>query len=259
MPELVTRREGAVGWIVFSNPARHNAVTYEMLRALPDAVSQFERSAQVRLIALAGEGGSFVSGADISEFGATRSSQYAAASYGQVLEAAYGAFDAATKPTLAKIRGACIGVGLSLALCSDLRIAAQDALFSHPAARFGMGVSYASVSRLVGLVGASQAAELIFTSRKYSAPEALQMRLVTRVVEGAELDREFAAYCGDIAAGSPLTLAAAKRSIAATLQDPAARDVKALAALINACNSSEDYREGLVAFREKRAPNFKGR
>jgi len=259
MAELHTRRDGPVGWIVFSNPERRNAVTYEMLRALPEAVGRFERSAQVRLIALAGDGDNFISGADISEFAATRSSQYAAVSYGGVLEAAYDAFEATTKPTLARIRGACIGVGLSLALCCDLRLAAANAVFSHPAARFGMGVSYASVRRLVSLVGASLAAELIYTARRYSAAEALQMRLVTRVAASEALEREFAACCEDVAAGSPLTLAAAKRAIAAALKDPAERDLRALIAQINECNSSEDYKEGLAAFRDKRTPNFKGR
>lgn len=260
MPEMLTRRENAIGWIVFSNPQRRNAVTYEMLRALPEVLARHERDAAVRVIALTGEGSdSFVSGADYTEFAATRGSLHAASSYGQAVEASYAAFAAATKPTVARIRGACIGVGLSLAVCCDLRMAAEDAQFGHPAARFGLGVSWGSMRRLIACVGPGHSAEILLAARRYGAEEALRMGLVNRVVAVTDLEAEFADYCAGIAAGAPLTLAAAKRAIAEAMNDPAERDLKALRAMIDACNASEDYKEGLAAYAAKRAPQFKGR
>ncbi|MGH8704405.1 MAG: enoyl-CoA hydratase-related protein, partial [Burkholderiales bacterium] len=210
MAELIVRREGATGWILFSNPARHNAVTYEMMRALPDAVAQHARDGAVRLIALAGAGEGFVSGADISEYARTRGSLQAAISYAQFLDSAYEAFAAANKPTVAKIRGPCIGIGVSLAVCCDLRFAADDARFAHSAARFSLGVSFGSVHRMVAAMGPVNAAEMLFTALHYDATDALRMGLINRVVPAAELDREFSKYCAEIASRAPLTQAAAK-------------------------------------------------
>lgn len=260
MPELIVRREGATGWILLSNPAKHNAVTYEMLRALPDAVAKHERDMAVRVIAITGQGSEhFVSGTDISEFAAIRGSHYATGSYGQALEGAYEAFAACRKPTLAKIRGACVGVGLSLALCCDLRMASDDALFRHPGARYGLGVYWGTIHRLVAFVGPGQAAEIFFAARRIYAQDALRIGLANRVVAQGDLDREFAAYCAEIAAGAPLTHAAAKRAIIESLKDPAARDLKTLQAMVDACHASDDYKEGLAALRDKRKPQFRGR
>jgi len=260
MPELIVRREGLIGWILFSNPTRHNAVNYEMLRSLPEAVAKHERDRAVRIIAVAGGGSEhFVSGSDLSEFAGSRGSHYAATSYEQAVEAAYEAFAACSKPALAKIRGACVGNGISLALCCDLRMASDEARFRLPVARYGMSASWGSLRRLVATVGPGHAAEILFTQRRLSAQEAQQIGLVNRVVAAHILESEFAAYCAEVSEGAPLSHAASKRAIVESLKDPASRDLKALQAMINACHASEDYMEGLAAFRDQRAPNFKGR
>jgi len=259
MAELKLRREGFVGWILFSNPAKHNAVTYDMLCGLPDAVARHDRDRAVRVIALAGEGESFVSGADISEFAAIRGSYYAASSYGQALDSVYEAFGAARKPTVAKMHGACMGIGLTIALCCDVRMTAENARISHPAARFGLGISWASMRRLVALVGPGDAADLIFTARAITGQKAYKIGIANRISAAADLDREFAEYCKAMGEAAPLTLAAAKRAIAEAMRDPAERNLKELHAIIEACNASEDYKEGLASIREKREPQFKGR
>ncbi len=259
MPELITRRDGAIGWIVFSNPARHNSVTYEMLRRLPDAVAGLDRDPGVRVIALTGEGADFGSGGDIHEFGTTRQSVSATETYSRATHDAYGALTGAAKPVAARIRGVCFGLSFSLITYCDLRIAADDAELAQPVARYGLGLSFASTNRLVGLVGAAHAAEILFTARHVTAAEALAMRLVHRVAPAAELDAVFAELCGRIARGAPLSLAAAKLAVRAAIGDPGHPDARTLQAAIDACHESEDALEGRTAFAEKRKPRFRGR
>lgn len=260
MAELIVRREGAVGWVLLSNPAKHNAVTYEMLRALPEAVARHDRDGQVRVIALAGDGSQdFASGADIKQYSAIRGSSYAASSYGQMLDGVYQAFAALRKPTVAKIRGACIGIGLSLAVCCDVRMTTSSARISHPATRFGMGISWGGMRRLVALIGPADTADLVFSARSITGKRAYKIGFASRVVPDADIDRQFAELCASIANGAPLTIAAAKRAIAEALRDPQERNLKELEAMIDACNASDDYKEGLAAYGAKRAPQFKGR
>ena len=199
MAELVTRRENAIGWILFSNPARQNAVTYEMIVALPEALANHERDPKVRVIAFAGDDErTVVSGADVTEFAAARGSVAVAATYIRAMEDAYRAVVGARKPTLACIRGPWFGGGLSLALYCDLRICADDAELSQPGVRLGSALSYPSTKCLVDLIGPGHAAELLFTGRSVAAAEALALGLVNRVVPAAGLSAAFAALSEEI-------------------------------------------------------------
>jgi enoyl-CoA hydratase/carnithine racemase len=258
--ELLKRREGAVGWITFSNPARYNAMTYDMWRALPEALAAFDADPAVRVVVLAGDGDkAFVSGADISQFEQQRANEDARAEYNRVVEAAYLAPVLAAKPVVAKIRGICMGGGLGLAAACDVRLAADDAVFRMPAARLGLGYSFGGVRRFVQVLGAANTADIFFSARKFDAKDALRMGFVGRVIAAAELDREVGTYCALMAENAPLSLISAKAAIREILKDPAARDLEALQRQIDACWSSEDYKEGRTAFMEKRTPNFKGR
>ena len=260
MAELLKRREGAVGWITFSNPARYNAMTYDMWRALPEALAAFDTDPAVRVVVLAGDGDkAFVSGADISQFEQTRASEDARSEYNRVVEAAYLAPVLAAKPVVAKIRGICMGGGLGLAAACDVRVAADDAVFRMPAARLGLGYSFGGMRRFVQVLGAANTADIFFSARKFDAKDALRMGFVGRVIGAAELDREVGTYCALMAENAPLSLISAKAAIREILKDPAARDLEALQRQIDACWSSEDYKEGRTAFMEKRTPNFKGR
>jgi enoyl-CoA hydratase/carnithine racemase len=258
--ELITRRDGAVGRIVFSNPARLNAMTFDMWRALPEQLAAFDADPAVRLVVLSGGGDkAFVSGADISQFEQNRASEEARAAYNKAVEAAYLAPILCAKPVIAQIRGICMGGGLGLAAACDVRFCCDDAVFRMPAARLGLGYSYTGMRRFVHVLGAANTADIFFSARKFGAEDALAMGFVRKVYPAADLEREVGAYAATIGENAPLSLIAAKAAIREVLKDAGDRDMAALQKQIDACFASEDYTEGRRAFMEKRTPDFKGR
>jgi enoyl-CoA hydratase len=260
MAQLKVSRDGTTGWIVFSNLDKHNAMTYEMWRAMPEAIAGFDADPELRAIALTGDGDkAFVSGADISEFEARRGSVEAAAEYNRASQAASDALYRARLPTIACIRGICFGGGLGIALGCDIRIAAEDARFCIPAARLGLGYGYPGLKRLVDVVGPSYAAEIFATARRYDAKEALQMRLVNRIAPVAELNAAVGEYLKAIGDNAPLTVEAALTAIDEIMKPDRERDLAIVQAKVDRCFASEDYKEGRRAFMDKRKPVFKGR
>jgi enoyl-CoA hydratase/carnithine racemase len=256
---MIARKEGAIGWMLFNNPARHNAVSLGMWEAMPRILAEFEADDAVRCIVLAGAGGkAFVSGADISEFAEKRSSRDTIARYNATSERASAALAACRKPTVAMIQGWCIGGGVGIALCCDLRIASDDSRFGVPAARLGIGYAYAGVARLADLVGPSFAKEIFYTARQFDAAEAYAMGLVNRVRPAAELESYVRGYAETIADNAPLTIAAVKLCVDEHLKDPDKRDLAACKAAVDACALSADYTEGRTAFMQKRRPVFRG-
>jgi enoyl-CoA hydratase len=260
MAELITRKEKAIGWIIFSNPAKFNAVSHDMWAALPGKMAEFDADPEVRMVVITGDGDkAFISGADISQFEKSRGSAEAQAVYNEAVVKAYEAPVRCSKPVIAKIRGICMGGGLGLAAACDVRIAAEDAVFRMPAARLGLGYNFTGISRFVQLLGPANTSDIFFSARKFGAADALSMGFVNRVVPVPDLDREVEAYCQLVAENAPLTMAAAKFAIRQTGLDPAARDLKQALRMIETCFNSEDYREGRRAFMEKRKPNFTGK
>ncbi|MDE2485958.1 MAG: enoyl-CoA hydratase/isomerase family protein [Alphaproteobacteria bacterium] len=257
--QLIGRKEGPVGWVIFNNPQRRNAVSLEMWRAIPEVIAAFEADAEVRLVVFRGAGErAFVSGADISQFEAQRGDATAEARYSAASGAASAAIAGMTKPSLAMIRGYCIGGGLALAMTADIRICEVGSRFAIPAARLGLGYGFAGLKMLVDLVGPAVAKEIMFTARQFSAEEALRVGLVNRVVPAAELEAVVGDYAQMIGANAPLTLRAAKLAIREALRDPDKRRLADVEAAVAACFDSADFKEGRAAFMEKRAPMFRG-
>jgi enoyl-CoA hydratase/carnithine racemase len=256
---ILERSEGAVGYLVFNNPERRNAVSLDMWQALSSALDRFEADADIRLVVLAGAGDkAFVSGADISQFEARRSSAEGVQRYEEIAEGAQARLQSFDKPLLAMIRGYCLGAGVNIINACDLRIAAADARFGIPAARMGLGYRASSMKNLVDVVGAACAREIMLTARQFTAAEAKDMGLVHRVVPAAELEKTTREYCETIAANAPLTMRTAKRIIRELLKSPQV-DFSLCKSWVKECFESADYLEGRKAFMEKRKPVFTGK
>jgi enoyl-CoA hydratase len=247
---LIGKKDGAMGWVVFNNPERRNAVSVDMWEAVPAVLDGFARDPDVRVVVLAGAGDkAFISGADISQFEKQRSSKEQVQRYEDISEAALAKLAGFEKPVIAMIRGYCLGAGINVASSCDLRIAAEDARF--------LGYRATSMQKLVGIVGPAFALEVMLTARQFTAAEALHMRLVHKVVPVDQLEKAVREYTDAIAGNAPLTLRAAKRTIREVSKQE--YDVELCRSWVRECFESEDYAEGRRAFMEKRKPQFKGR
>jgi enoyl-CoA hydratase len=257
-PYMLAEIDGPIGWMTFNKPERRNAVSLDMWEAMPRILGEFESNPAVRVIVLKGAGEkAFVSGADISQFEKARSSEESNAYYDHVSELASKALAECGKPTIAMIRGFCIGGGLAIAIGCDLRIATDDSKFGVPAARLGVGYGAEGVKKLMGLVGPSFTKEIFFTARHFTAAEALTMGLVNRVVPAADLESYTRNYCATIGDNAPMTMHALKRTVAEVSRGHEA-DWAVCDRLVKDCFASQDYIEGRRAFMEKRRPVFRG-
>jgi enoyl-CoA hydratase len=258
--KMLSRKEGHVGHLIFNNPQRRNAVSLEMWEATARILDDFGKDDDVRVVVLSGAGDkAFVSGADISRFENERANEEAIARYNQAVERANAAIYDYPKPTLAMIRGFCIGGGVGLALSCDLRICSDDSRFAVPAAKLGLGYPYHGLKKLVDVVGPAFAKEIFYTARQFDAEEARAMGLVNRVVKAAELQAYVKTYADTIGENAPMTIATTKFIIGEVDKDESQRDLATCAAMVKKCFESADYTEGRRAFMEKRPPRFTGK
>jgi len=258
--KMIARIEDGIGWMIFNQPEKRNAMSLAMRQAVPKILDEFQRNDDVRVVVMTGAGDkAFVSGADISEFDEQRATPEQIAAYNKQTEQSGQAYNNLQKPLIAMIRGFCIGGGLATALKADLRYAADNSEFGIPAARLGLGYGYDAVRGIMDFVGPAYAAEILFTARRFKAPDALRMGLVNGVLPAAELEAYVRATAAAIAENAPLTIKLAKASIREHRKDPANRDLALCQQLLDNCMSSADYIEGRHAFLEKRKAQFKGR
>jgi enoyl-CoA hydratase/carnithine racemase len=251
--KLIVEKKGPVGWIVFNQPGKRNAVSVDMWEALPGILERYAADPEVRVLALKGAGDkAFVSGADISQFEKQRSGPEAVQYYEEIAERAQIMLHGYAKPTVAVLRGYTLGAGVNIALCCDLRIAADDAKIGIPAARMGLGYRTSATKNLVDIVGPARAREMLITA-------AHRQRLVNRVVPVAELEAAAEELLATIGANAPLTMACAKHIVLEVLKSPREFDAAGCTAMVKKCFESQDYQEGRRAFMEKRKPAFQGK
>jgi enoyl-CoA hydratase len=257
---IVAEKQGPVGRLTFNNPARRNAVSIDMWEAIPKVLDRFEQDAEIRVIVLAGAGDkAFVSGADVSQYEKDRSTAEGIQRYNEISSLACDRLQACDKVTLAMIRGYCLGGGVNVALCCDLRLAADDARFGVPAAKLGLGYGAGALKNLLDTIGPAYAREVLITARQFTADEAKTMGFVHRVAPVAGLEALVLEYCAMIAGNAPLTIRASKRIVRELSKSSTAFDAEACAALVRECFESQDYIEGRRAFMEKRKPEFQGK
>jgi enoyl-CoA hydratase len=258
--KILSRVDGAVGSLTFNNPERHNAMSLEMWREATTKLETLASNAAVRVIVLTGAGGkAFVSGADISKFESERSSADGIAVYNAATERFSQTLLDCPQATVAMIRGYCIGGGLGIAVACDLRVAAEHSRFGVPAAKLGLGYGMEHLRRLVTLIGRQFTAEMLFTARQFEAAEAARIGLINHLVPDAEIESYVRSIAETIAGNAPLTIRATKTILRELERDAAERDSARCEALVKACFASEDYREGRLAFLQKRKPVFTGK
>ncbi len=257
---IVAEVDGCIGRFTINRPDKRNAMTLAMWGRMGDVLQAWADDPAVRVIVVGGAGDKcFCAGNDISEFKGLRATPDQVRDYDVVTARAYAALRDIQKPTIARIAGFCIGGGLEVSQLCDIQISADSATFAVTPAKLGLGYKLEDVLLLTGNVGRKYAKEILFTGRRFSAEDALRMGLVNRLVPAAALDAAVDGYAAEIAGNAPLAVKAAKVPVNQSAREEGRRDSALCRALADACTESEDYREGLRAFAEKRRPDFKGR
>jgi enoyl-CoA hydratase len=256
--EVVFESDGPIAFLTFNRPEARNALTWAMYDALAGACDQVDGDENIRVFVIRAAGGAFAAGTDIRQFVEFASGADGLA-YERRLDAVIDRLERVRMATIAQVQGVAAGGGCAIALACDLRMCTPGARFGVPIARtLGNCLSAANYARLVDLVGPGCTKDLLFTGRLLDAQEAQSLGLVTGMAEPDEIDAAVRALAETIAANAPLTIRTTKEAIRriAVLRRP---DVGAADDLIEACYSSDDFREGIAAFLAKRAPRFTGR
>ena len=256
MADIYLQREAHRAELVLNRPDKRNALNLAMWAAIPGLLQDIAEDPAIRLLVVRGAGDAFSAGADIAEFETAYGSLEAMQANQNTMSAAMDALEAFPKPTVAVIRGPCVGGGCGLALCCDLRFAASDARLGITPARLGLVYGLANTRRLVDAVGISAAKDMLFTARLLDAETALRLGLVDRVAATDALDAALLQFEAELHASSSFT-ARATKEIFRLLRNGAHDDTPESRAMFNSAFDGADFREGFAAFVAKRRPDFR--
>ena len=254
---ILTRKDGAIGHVVFNKPEKMNAICLEMWKGMGDAMAAFEADDEVRVVVFSGAGGkAFVAGADVGKYEDERGDKASQERYAKTGEDALQAIYRSKKVTIAAIDGYCIGGGVSVALVCDLRYCSAQSSFGQPAMNIGIGYRYSSLRRMVDIIGYGASKDMLLGGLRFDAQEAFSKGLVGRVLPNEEFQPWIDKTVRNISIGAPLTAEDIKFTLWTYAQDEASRDTDRCEELFQICYASDDYKEGVRAFAEKRKPVF---
>jgi enoyl-CoA hydratase/carnithine racemase len=251
----------AVARLTIANPEKRNALDHDVLDALAETLPALDRGIDVRCVLIRGSGDTFSAGYDIGGIPGETFSEEAEALVAHPFHAAMEAISAHPFPVVAAINGHALGGGLELAVRCDLRVCAAGAKLGMPPARLGLIYSHTGLRRFIDVIGVAATKELFLVGRNMGASHAEAIGLVNRVVDPDRLSDESLALAAEVAQGAPLAARGNKRAIETLARNPvlSAEQERELVELRRSCFTSEDFREGITAFAEKRKPRWKGR
>jgi enoyl-CoA hydratase/carnithine racemase len=251
----------AVARLRFDNPEKRNALDHDVLDALAEVLPTLDRGIEVRCVLITGTGSIFSAGYDIGSIPEESFERDAEALVAHPFHTAMEALAAHPWPTVAAINGHCLGGGLELAITCDLRICAAGAELGMPPAKLGLIYSHTGLRKFIHLLGVGHTKELFLTGRNMSAEQAQDIGLVSEVLSPQRLGEVAIELAGEVAANAPLSMKGNKRAIETLLANPVLTEEqeRELVELRQSCFASEDFREGIRAFAERRKPRWRGR
>jgi enoyl-CoA hydratase/carnithine racemase len=257
MPQdsVYTRRDGVIATIFLNRPAKKNALTLDMWDLLARAIEAADRDTGVKVIVVTGEGDAFAAGADIEELEQSFDDPRFGSQFAEILADSQKRIQCNVKPTIAAIRGPCIGGGCAIALNCDFRIADSTARFGITPAKLGIAYSLAETKRLMDVVGAARAKDMLFSARTLTAEEAMGIGLIDRLVAPSDLNGTVRDYATQIAGMSQYSIRATKRIVQMILDGAAEENRDSHRMFVDAF-SGADFKEGIQAFMQRRKPTF---
>ena len=260
-PVLLETIENGVALLVMNRPDKLNSLNNELATALNQTFEKIGKNDAVRVVVLTGAGRAFCAGGDLAAIGKGREARDSK-QLEPILRMGMGAMlrmRMIPQPVIAAVNGAAAGAGMNVALAADIRIAAEEAVFGQNFAKVGLFPDYGGTYFLPQLVGPSKAAEMFYTGDMIDAQTALKLRLVNRVVPGAQLESEVKKFAAQLAAGPPIAIRAVKQTLFGSEKDALSKALEAEVQHQMRCFASDDCLEGIHAFFEKRPPKFQGR